>query len=94
MGFKDYIVTNCEQATALVEKKRDKKLNIWERLSLWIHVGYCSVCTLFFKQSEVLDQAAKHYSDRVDNEHTKYSMNPERKARINAEFEAEVNAPR
>ena len=81
---------NCESATALVEKKRDKKLELSERLGLWIHLGYCSICALFFEQSKILDDCTKVYGDKVTNEQKAYKLDPERKATLIKAFDTEL----
>ena len=81
---------SCEHATALVEKKRDDKLLISERLGLWVHLAYCSICALFFEQSKIVDDSAKAYADKVYNEQKTYPLNPEQKAKLTAAFDAEM----
>jgi hypothetical protein len=90
MGLKKKILMNCESASALVEKKRDKKLDFSEKIGLWIHLGYCSICALFFEQSKILDESAKAYATKVTNEQKAYKLNPERKAELNKAFDTEL----
>ena len=90
MALKDNIKMSCEHATALVEKKRDKKLVLSERFGLWIHLGYCSICALFFEQSKILDDSAKAYAIRVTNEQKNYPLDPKRKAEIAQAFDTEL----
>ena len=90
MGLKKKILLNCESATALVEKKRDKKLDLSEKLGLWVHLGYCSICALFFEQSKVLDESAKSYAAKVINEQKVYKMDPDRKAELIRDFDQEI----
>ena len=91
MALKEKILMNCESATALVEKKRDKELGLAERIGLWIHLGYCSFCKLFYTQSKILDDSAKAYADKVSNAQKSYKLNPERKAEIARAFNAEID---
>jgi uncharacterized protein YdeI (YjbR/CyaY-like superfamily) len=90
MGLKNKILMNCESATALVEKKRDRKLDLSERLGLWMHLAYCSFCTLFFEQSKILDDTTKVYSERVTNQQKSYKLNPDRKSEIIKAFDTEL----
>jgi len=73
---------NCQTATLLVEKKRDGKLTWSERMGLWMHTAYCSICALFFKQAEILDGSAKAYAQKIDTEQKSYKLNPDSKARM------------
>jgi len=81
---------NCESAAALVEKERDRKLGLAERIGLWIHMGYCRLCRLFYKQSNILDDSAKAYADKVSKEEKSYKLKPESKAKINHAFDVEL----
>ena len=90
MGLKDKILMNCEQATALVEKKQDKKLVLGERIGLWIHLAYCGFCAMFFEQSKILDDSAKVFSEKVTNGQKAYPMDPLRKSEITEAFKSEL----
>ena len=90
MALKEKILMNCEQATSLVEKKRDKKLVLSERLGLWIHLAYCGFCALFFEQSKILDDCTKAYAEKVTNEQKAYPMDPHHKVELSKSFEKEL----
>ena len=94
MALKDNILMNCEHATSLVEKKRDKKLVISERLGLWVHLAYCGFCALFFEQSKILDDSTKAYAEKVTNEQKTYPMDPHHKAELSKAFETELKNQR
>jgi hypothetical protein len=93
MALKDKLLMSCSQATALVEKKRDKKLSFAERLGLWIHMGYCNMCALFFNQSQMIDDLTKAYAAKVTNEQKSYKMNPVKKADLTSAIETEMANP-
>lgn len=94
MALKEKLIMNCEHATSLVEKKRDKKLDLPERFGLWVHLAYCSFCALFFEQSKILDDSAKAFADKVKTEQKAYKLNPERKAEMAENFDKELNTPK
>ncbi len=81
---------NCEHATSLVEKKRDKKLVLSERIGLWIHLAYCSFCALFFEQSRILDEVTKAYAKKVTNEQKAYKLDPLQKSELIKAFDKEL----
>jgi hypothetical protein len=81
---------NCEQAAALVEKKRDKKLAFGERIGLWVHLAYCGFCALFFDQSKIIDQSVKAYGEKVTNEQKAYPLDPRHKANLAEAFNKEL----
>ena len=90
MGVKHKILMNCQSATAVVEKKRDGKLAFTERLGLWIHLSYCSLCALFFQQSKILDDSAKSYATKVTNEQKAYKLDNAFKDKLSKDFEQEL----
>jgi predicted anti-sigma-YlaC factor YlaD len=81
----------CENATAMVEKKRDGKMRTLEKVGLWIHLGYCSLCKLFFKQSEIIDRSYTAYADRIQTEEKVYPFDPVRKDILNKAFREELH---
>ena len=92
MVLKEKILLNCETATALVEKKRDQKLDVSERFGLWIHLAYCSFCALFFQQSKIIDDSTKAYGEKITNEQKAYKLDPQRKAQITEAFDRKMNS--
>jgi predicted AAA+ superfamily ATPase len=90
MALRKKILLNCETATALVEKKRDQKLELSERFGLWIHLAYCSFCALFFQQSKIIDDSAKAYGEKITNEQKAYKLDPLRKAALTEAFDKEI----
>ncbi|MGZ3757600.1 MAG: hypothetical protein ACXVAY_09825 [Mucilaginibacter sp.] len=54
---------NCRQATFLIEKRLIAKLSFREAIELRIHLAGCSVCTLFSKQSKMINQMVKQLLD-------------------------------
>lgn len=47
---------SCLKATELIEKKFLFKLSVQERIQLKIHKMMCDACTLYEKQSNILDK--------------------------------------
>ena len=48
------VIYNCKQATLLIEKKQLTKLSFRESIELRIHLGGCSMCKLYNKQSHMI----------------------------------------
>jgi len=48
---------SCLKATELIEKKLLFKLSFSERVRLKMHKAMCDACTMYEKQSNVLDKA-------------------------------------
>lgn len=59
---------SCLKASQLIEKKFHFKLSFKERLQLKMHKMMCSACTMYEKQSKVLDKSIKHHYKMFDKE--------------------------
>lgn len=51
---------NCKEATYLHEKNRENKLSFSEKAGLKLHLFFCTVCKLFFKQIDELEKCVHH----------------------------------
>jgi predicted anti-sigma-YlaC factor YlaD len=54
----------CKQATALVSQRQDRKLTLWERCTLKLHLAICNACRNFVKQTEFMRRVLKRLVDR------------------------------
>ncbi len=50
---------NCRHATFLIEKKQIRKLTLYEKMELRIHLAGCSVCKIFQQQSIIINQMVR-----------------------------------
>jgi hypothetical protein len=48
---------SCLKATELIEKKLHFKLSLSEKIRLKMHKAMCDACTMYEKQSNILDKA-------------------------------------
>ncbi len=48
---------SCLKATELIEKKLHFKLTLTEKVRLKMHKAMCDACTMYEKQSNILDKA-------------------------------------
>ncbi|MEO8861782.1 MAG: hypothetical protein ABI358_10190 [Ginsengibacter sp.] len=78
MSLKKTVYTNCEKATFLIEKQQASKLSFIETLFLKIHLAGCSVCKIYKRQSEIINQVANklfhapaHAQSKLDDESKK-----------------------
>ena len=66
---------SCLKASEMIEKKLHFKLSITEKLQLSMHKTMCSACSLYEKQSELLEkgisESLKHNHPHVSTEHLK-----------------------
>ena len=45
---------SCKKATYLVSKKEQKRINLFDRIKLLIHLSICVLCRRFEKQSNLI----------------------------------------
>ena len=54
---------SCKEAIQLVSEQLDRKLPLWRRLSLRLHVAMCRHCPRYVRQIRSLERAVRlHYS--------------------------------
>jgi hypothetical protein len=73
----------------LIEKKQYKKLSFREFIELRIHLAGCSVCTLYNKQSRVINQMVQqlfHDSMKTEGAHLDDGFKKELQHRIDEEL--------
>lgn len=56
----------CKNATYLISLKEEGKLGFIDRIKLKMHLGICSACRLFEKQSWFIKLNAKHNHEHLD----------------------------
>ena len=55
---------SCKEVSRLVSESLDRKLSIWQRMQVRMHLMMCGMCTRFRKQTLFLHAAAKRYLSR------------------------------
>lgn len=83
------IIYNCKQATFLIEKRQIISLTIRERIELRIHLAGCSVCTLFQKQSIVINRMVKDLIRSAD--HTTITLDEDYKKELQEQIDKEMD---
>ncbi len=53
------MMLSCKEATQLVSQGLDRRLKLWERFTLRVHLAICDGCTNFKRQMEFLRRAMK-----------------------------------
>ena len=54
-------IISCKDASWLVSRKEDGPLNLWQRLTLRLHLSVCAACTRFERQVRFLRTAMRKY---------------------------------
>jgi len=64
----------CKEATTFISLKEERKLSVKQQIQLWLHLGICSLCKLFYRQNKIITQHAARLQ-----EHTQAELSPEEK---------------
>jgi hypothetical protein len=54
---------SCKEATQLASQGLDRKLGLWERLALRLHLAICDGCSNFSRQLALLRKAMGRLAD-------------------------------
>ena len=75
---------SCKEVSHLVSESLDRKLSLWQRIQVRLHLLMCRFCSRFRKQSLFLRDAARHYLSAVEEAETGPStaLSPEARDRI------------
>jgi len=80
-------IYNCKLATLFILKKKERKLSITERASLFIHLLFCDPCKRFVKQSDFIDHSLHHYDEMLHDQPV-HSLPEEARKKIQQELDA------
>jgi hypothetical protein len=74
----------CKEVSQLVSDSLDRKLLLWQRVQVRMHLLMCRFCSRFRKQTLFLRDAARHYLMAVEETETATSagLSPEARVRI------------
>ena len=59
-------IPNCRETSALLSQTQDRKLTLFERVGLRLHLVVCNGCRQFERQLAFMRSAVKRYLDRDD----------------------------
>lgn len=77
--MKRLVNISCKKATYLISQKEQKAIGFFDSIKLRLHLGICSACRLFEKQSFFIKINAKH-----NHEHLDATLSNEAKEKISA----------
>lgn len=57
---------SCKDVSKLLSQARERRLGLWERLGLELHLMMCKGCTNFRKQLDFISAAMRRYGRREE----------------------------
>ncbi len=79
MSLKRKIFISCKDATLLTCKKQENAISFKERIQLKIHLFICTVCALFYKQTNLIHEQFT----KMNNESHSSSLHVDETIKIN-----------
>lgn len=88
MGNSDEIMEKCKKATFLIEKSQFTSLSLWEFISLKRHLFNCALCTLYSKQTLVINAMIRDlFKEKIKPE---VGLDPEIKEKMQTEINSQI----
>jgi hypothetical protein len=57
-------VLSCKEVSRLLSEARERRLGLWERVELRLHLMMCAGCNNFRKQMDFISTAMRRFRDR------------------------------
>ena len=69
---------SCKRATYLISKRQETTLSFQEKFALKFHLSLCDACRKFNRQSKLLDELFRHFTNKFV-----YTLSKEKKEELN-----------
>ena len=57
---------NCKEVSKLVSESLDRKVSLWKRINMWMHLGMCGICWSFRKNLVLLKKLSQEYGKAIE----------------------------
>jgi len=58
----------CKEVARLVSESMDRKLGLWQRMNLWLHLSMCRLCAAFSRDIDFLRRASAQMDEQAGEE--------------------------
>ncbi len=59
------VMISCKEATLMIEKNHERPIGIADNVKLAYHLAICKACSLYRKQSKVIEKVLKYKAESV-----------------------------
>ena len=59
---------SCKEVSKLVSESLDRKLPLWTRVGLWMHLGMCRVCRGFRRDLVHLHKETRQHAQEIERD--------------------------
>jgi len=50
---------NCKETARLISEGLDRKLPLWQRVNLWMHLAMCGACSAYRRQIQLINRLVR-----------------------------------
>ena len=76
------MMPNCRETSRLVSESMDRKLPLFKRLVVWLHLRMCKYCRRFEQQLLKLRQISRHINQHIERLDASISLSDEARERM------------
>ncbi len=76
------MMPNCRETSRLVSESMDRKLPLFKRLVVWLHLRMCKYCHRFEQQLLKIRQISRHINQHIERLDTSISLSDEARERM------------
>lgn len=73
---------SCSEVTKLLSESMDRKLPVYQRMAIWIHLLMCKFCTRYRKQLLILREVARNPVQHLEGTDPSVLLPPDVKERM------------
>ena len=81
---------DCKETSRLVSESMDRRLPVFKRLMLWIHLRMCKYCHRFEQQLVMLRTISRHINQHLESFEPSVSLPDEARERIQSALRAQT----
>ena len=82
---------SCKEVSKLVSESLDRKISMWARMNMWMHLAMCGICWGFRKNLVLLQKMSRGYAIAIEAGETQSDVKlpDEARKRIKQRLDAE-----